>query len=74
MDAVLAGLATVLALEWLVLENHYAPAAFCAVELLPMPGLSVHHVHRVPRCPACSGLADVAPPLPWHKEIPVAGD
>ncbi len=72
LDAVLGGLAAVLALSWLVLGDHYVPAAFCAVELLPVLGVTVHHVHRVPRCPACSGLADVAPPLPWHKEVPVA--
>jgi bacteriocin biosynthesis cyclodehydratase domain-containing protein len=72
LDAVLGGLAALLALSWLVLGDHYAPAAFCAVELQPVLGVTVHHVHRVPRCPACSGLADVAPPLPWHKEIPVA--
>jgi bacteriocin biosynthesis cyclodehydratase domain-containing protein len=72
LDAVLGGLAAILTLSWLVLGDHYAPAAFYAVELLPVLGLTVHHVHRVPRCAACSGLADVAPPLPWHKEVPVA--
>ena len=34
----------------------------------PTFGVSLHHVHRVPRCPACSDAADVAAPLPWHKE------
>jgi bacteriocin biosynthesis cyclodehydratase domain-containing protein len=72
LDAVVGGLGAVLALSWLVLGDHYVPGAFYAVELLPVLALSVHHVHRVPRCPACSGLADVAPPLPWHKELPVA--
>jgi bacteriocin biosynthesis cyclodehydratase domain-containing protein len=72
LHAVVGGLAALLALEWLVLGDHYAPAAFYALELLPVLTLSAHHVHRVPRCPACSGLADVAPPLPWHKEIPIA--
>jgi len=72
LQAVVAGLAVVLALEWLVLGDHYAPAAFYAMELLPVLSLTAHHVHRVPRCPVCSGLEDVAPPLPWHKEIPVA--
>jgi bacteriocin biosynthesis cyclodehydratase domain-containing protein len=71
LDAVLGGLAALLSLNWLVLGDHYAPAAFYAFELLPTLSLSVHHVHRVPRCPACSGLADVAPPLPWYKEVPV---
>jgi bacteriocin biosynthesis cyclodehydratase domain-containing protein len=73
VDAAIAGLATLLALQWLVLADHYAPAAFYSLELAPVIGLSVHHVHRVPRCPVCSELAGAAPPLPWHKEIPVAG-
>jgi bacteriocin biosynthesis cyclodehydratase domain-containing protein len=72
LDAVLGGLAALVALSWLVLRDHYAPAAFYAVELVPVLGLTVHHVHRVPRCPACSGLDDVASPLPWYKEVPVA--
>jgi bacteriocin biosynthesis cyclodehydratase domain-containing protein len=73
VDALAAAIAVQLALGWLVLGDHYAPAAFYAVELVPTIALTVHHVHRVPRCPVCSDLADVAPPLPWHKEIPVAG-
>jgi bacteriocin biosynthesis cyclodehydratase domain-containing protein len=72
LDAVAGGLACLVTLGWLVLGDHYAPAAFYAFELLPVLSLGVHHVHRVPRCPACSGVEDVAPPLPWHKEIPVA--
>jgi bacteriocin biosynthesis cyclodehydratase domain-containing protein len=72
LDAVVGGLAALLALGWLVLGDHYAPAAFYAFELVPVLGLDVHHVHRVPRCPACSGLEDIAPPLPWYKEVPVA--
>ncbi len=73
LDTILGGLAVQVALHWLVLGDHYAPAAFYAFELLPTLALELHHVHRVPRCEACSGLADVAPPLPWHKEVPVAG-
>ncbi len=72
LHALVGGLATLVALEWLVLGSHYAPAAFYAVELVPIPALTLHYVHRVPRCPACSGIADVASPLPWHKEIPLA--
>lgn len=72
VDALAAAISVQLALGWLVLGDHYAPAAFYALELVPTIALSVHHVHRVPRCPVCSDLADVAPPLPWHKEIPVA--
>jgi bacteriocin biosynthesis cyclodehydratase domain-containing protein len=70
-DAVLGGLAALLVANWLVNDDHYAPAAFYALELLPTLALTLHHVHRVPRCPACSGLADVSPPLPWYKEAPV---
>lgn len=72
VDAVVGGLAAFLVLSWLVHGDHYVPGSFYALELLPSLGLTVHHVYRVPRCPACSGLADVAPPLPWHKEAVVA--
>jgi bacteriocin biosynthesis cyclodehydratase domain-containing protein len=68
VQALIAGIATTLALHWLVLHDHHVPSAFCAVEFGHVLGVSLHHVHRVPRCPACSGLADVATPLPWHKE------
>lgn len=71
LDSALGGLAALLVVSWLVLGDHYVPASFYAVELLPVLSLSVHYVHRVPRCPACSGLDDVAPPLPWYKEVPV---
>jgi bacteriocin biosynthesis cyclodehydratase domain-containing protein len=74
LDAVLGGLATLVACSWLVTHDHFAPGAFYAFELVPTPGLSVHHVYRVPRCPACSGLADLSTPLPWHKEVPRAGN
>ena len=72
VDALAAAIAVQLALGWLVLDDHYAPAAFYALELVPSISLTVHHVHRVPRCPVCSDTAGVAPPLPWHKEISVA--
>jgi bacteriocin biosynthesis cyclodehydratase domain-containing protein len=73
LDAVLGGLAAQVALQWLVLDDHYAPACFFALEPLPVVALTSHHLHRVPRCEACSGLADVAAPLPWYKEVAVAG-
>jgi bacteriocin biosynthesis cyclodehydratase domain-containing protein len=73
VQAVIAGIATTLTLEWFVLHDHQIPSAFYALELVPVLGVSLHHVHRVPRCPACSGLGDVAPPLPWHKEHAVVG-
>jgi bacteriocin biosynthesis cyclodehydratase domain-containing protein len=69
LEAILGGLAALLVMGWLVHGDQYAPAAFYALELLPTLGLTLHHVYRVPRCRACSGLADVAPPLPWHKEV-----
>jgi bacteriocin biosynthesis cyclodehydratase domain-containing protein len=68
VGAVIAGIATTMALQWLLLADHNVPSAFYAVELLPVFGVSLHHVHRVPRCPACSRLEDEAAPLPWHKE------
>jgi bacteriocin biosynthesis cyclodehydratase domain-containing protein len=73
LDAVLGGLAAQVALHWLVLGDHYAPACFYALEPFPVFTLTSHHLHRVPRCEACSGLEDVAAPLPWYKEVPVAG-
>ncbi len=71
LDSIVGGLAAQLVLGWLVLGDHYAPAAFYALELMPAIALSVHYVHRVPRCTACSGLVDTASPLPWYKEVPV---
>ena len=73
LQALVAGIATTVALEWLVLRDHHAPAAFYAIELDQGLSLSLHHVHRVPRCHACSGLTDVAAPLPWHKEHHAVG-
>lgn len=73
VQALVAGIATTLALEWLVFRDHQVPAAFYAVGLGQVLSLTLHHVHRVPRCPACSGLEDVAAPLPWHKDCPLVG-
>ena len=73
LQALVAGTATTLALEWLVLGDHHAPSAFYAIELGRGLSMSLHHVHRVPRCRACSGLADIAAPLPWHKEHQAVG-
>ncbi len=74
VGALIAGIATTMALEWLLLADHNVPSAFYAVELIPVLGVSLHHVHRVPRCPACSRLEDEAAPLPWHKEqVDVSG-
>jgi bacteriocin biosynthesis cyclodehydratase domain-containing protein len=73
LQALVAGLAATIALQWLVLQDHDVPSAFYAVELGLVLGISLHHVHRVPRCPACSDAADVAAPLPWHKEHAAVG-
>ena len=73
LQALVAGTATTLALEWLVLRDHYAPSAFYAIELGRGLSMSLHHVHRVPRCDACSAVADVAAPLPWDKERHAVG-
>jgi len=73
LQALVGGIATTVALRWLVLRDHHAPAAYYAVELGQMLGVRSHHVHRVPRCPACSGLAEVAAPLPWHLEQAAVG-
>jgi bacteriocin biosynthesis cyclodehydratase domain-containing protein len=68
LQALVAGIAATLMLEWVVLHDHHVPSAFYAVELGQVLGVSLHHVHRVPRCSACSGLDDVSAPLPWFKE------
>ncbi len=74
LQALVAGIAATLALEWLVLRDHQVPSAFHAVELGLAFRVSLHYVHRVPRCSVCSGLEDVSAPLPWYKEhAPVAG-
>jgi len=73
LQALVAGMAATLALQWLVLRDHHVPSAFYAIELGPVLAVSLHHVHRVPRCPACSGVADTAAPLPWHKEHAAVG-
>jgi bacteriocin biosynthesis cyclodehydratase domain-containing protein len=73
LQALVAGIAATVALEWLVLGDQHVPSAFYAVDLEQGLSVSAHHVHRVPRCPACSGIADVAAPLPWHKEHAAVG-
>ncbi len=52
---VAGGLAAQLVLAWLVLGDHYVPAAMYTLELLPTVRLAAHHVHRVPRCPELLG-------------------
>jgi bacteriocin biosynthesis cyclodehydratase domain-containing protein len=73
LQTLVAGFAATVVLQWLVLRDHDVPSALYAVEFEPTLGVSLHHVHRVPRCPACSDAADVAAPLPWHKEHAAVG-
>ena len=65
----IAGLASTLALRWLLDGDILVPARLYALELGSSASLTTHYVHRVPRCPECSGLAGHAPPLPWFKEL-----
>jgi bacteriocin biosynthesis cyclodehydratase domain-containing protein len=71
IGAITAGVATTLALRWLAYRDRSLPGAFHALEHVQNFDLTFHRVYRVPRCPACSGLADIAPPLPWYKEVSV---
>jgi bacteriocin biosynthesis cyclodehydratase domain-containing protein len=73
ISAIAAGLATTLALRWLTTRDRSLPGAFYALEYGHLFGLTFHRVYRVPRCSACSGVSDVAPPLPWYKEVNLDG-
>lgn len=68
LDAVIAGVAVMLATRWIAQHDHYLPGMFYACEQ-GGTSLTQHRVYRVPRCLACSGLHDTAPPLPWFKEV-----
>jgi bacteriocin biosynthesis cyclodehydratase domain-containing protein len=69
LSVVVAGLAATIVLRWLTSRDRSLPGAFYALEYEQVFGLSFHRVYRVPRCSECSGLADVAPPLPWYKAV-----
>lgn len=62
-----AGLASLIALRWLVERDAALPGILFALDLGGAPTLTTHHVYRVPRCPACSTIARVAPVLPWFE-------
>jgi hypothetical protein len=62
-----AALAAVSALRWLVGLDTTLPGVMQAVEARPVLTLASHVVLRVPRCPACSPAARAAAPLPWHE-------
>jgi bacteriocin biosynthesis cyclodehydratase domain-containing protein len=65
--AAVAGIASLVALRWLVDRDPALPGMLFALELGGAPTLTAHHVFRVPRCPACSAIARVAPALPWFE-------
>jgi bacteriocin biosynthesis cyclodehydratase domain-containing protein len=65
--AVSAGLASVVALRWLVDRDPALPGVLFALELGGAPAVTAHHVYRVPRCPACSTIGRAAPVLPWFE-------
>jgi bacteriocin biosynthesis cyclodehydratase domain-containing protein len=65
--AAVAGVASLVALRWLVDRDPALPGMLFALDLRGAPTLTAHHVYRVPRCPACSAIARVAPVLPWFE-------
>ncbi len=69
VDAIVAGVAALALLRFLVGLDPTLPGSFYALDLGVPLSLSRHRVLRVPRCPACSGVDSVAAPLPWFKEI-----
>lgn len=67
LDAMLAGLAAIVAIRWLVDRDPFLPGRFYALELGLEIRFSLHTVHRVPRCTACSDQHRLGSPLPWHE-------
>lgn len=65
--AAVAGLASLVALRWVVDRDPALPGMLFALELAGAPTLTAHHVYRVPRCPACSEIGRIAPVLPWFE-------
>jgi bacteriocin biosynthesis cyclodehydratase domain-containing protein len=65
LAAVVAGLAALVAVRWLVERDAALPGVLTAFEPGGPPTVSTHHVYRVPRCPACSEAERVAPAAPW---------
>lgn len=63
LDALLAGLASSIALRWLGQRDPGLPGTVFALELGERIRLEGHAVLRVPRCAACG--ADRPSPLPW---------
>ncbi len=69
LDAAVAGLAATVALQFVTGGLNALAGSFYALELGATLGLTSHRVYRVPRCGVCSGLAELAEPLPWFKEV-----
>ena len=72
LDAVLAGLAALVALRWLAAGDRDEAGTLIAVELAPELRCTRHFVYRVPRCPACSPAARRAASSPWDGAHDVA--
>src|SRR5581483_7409525 len=72
LDAVLAGLAGMVALRWLAAGDVTDAGVLVAVELATELRCTRHFVYRVPRCPACSPAARRAAALPWSGARDVA--
>jgi bacteriocin biosynthesis cyclodehydratase domain-containing protein len=67
LAALAAGLATTLALRWLVLRDPLVAGAVAVIELGLSFRAAVHEVFPVPRCPVCRSVARTAAPLPWAE-------
>ena len=65
LDRLAAELAVLAALRWLGTRDARLPGRLQTVALERGAVVDSHLVLRVPRCPSCSGLAGLAPPLPW---------
>ncbi len=67
LESVVAGVATSIALRWLLIRDTRLPGRLHAIEAAPFPRIEVHDVLRVPRCSSCSDVERRAAPLPWHQ-------
>jgi bacteriocin biosynthesis cyclodehydratase domain-containing protein len=65
--ALVAALAAERIVRWVGTHDPALPGSVLTVEIAPELAVDEHRLLRVPRCPACSGLAQLAPPLPWHE-------
>lgn len=67
LDSMVAGLAALIALRWMLDRDPFLPGRFYALELGLNIHLSLHHVYRVPRCMVCTDVPHLGSPLPWHE-------